>query len=335
MFPEYREVRDHSQSWSKFGKVESLAKVSTPSSEFEILAFSIGNPDPKAPNLIFSAGIHGLEKIGTQVALSFMSHLEARLPWDELLHHVISKVRISFLPLMNPIGMQKFKRSNGNGVDLMRNAPLTSPSASFGVGGQSLSPRLPWYRGNPGQTLGEMEIEAKSLVDWTLKESVESSCTLALDLHSGFGTRDQLWFPYAKSKSVFERIHQIHALSELLDRVMPNHVYLFEPQSKHYTTHGDLWDFTLQELGPEKTFIPITLEMGSWNWVRKNPLQLFSLLGPFNPVKPHRMKRAMRRHLPLLDFLIHATASHSVWTHSNSEWNRKAALEKWFTESLT
>ena len=53
--------------------------------------------------------------------------------------------------------------------------------------------------------------------------------------------------------------------------------------------------------------------MGSWTWVRKNPLQGLSALGRFNPMKPHRLRRTLRRHLPLLDFLFHAAASHAAW----------------------
>jgi hypothetical protein len=329
MFPEYAEVLRHSQTWTKFGFIRELARVNRGSSDFSIHAFSAGSSDPSAPHLIFSGGVHGLEKIGTQVALSFMNHLEARMPWDELLQEAFKKIRISFLPLMNPVGMFRFRRANGNGVDLMRNSPIQSASASFGVGGQAFSPALPWYRGNPTLTHEGMETEAKALIDWVLEETFRSSCVLALDLHSGFGSQDQLWFPYAKSKEPFERIHQVHALWQLLDRVMPNHVYRFEPQAKHYTTHGDLWDYLVEKIAPERNFLPLTLEMGSWNWVRKNPLQLFSLLGPFNPVKPHRMKRAMRRHLPLLDFLIHSTASHAVWTGADRESHRNAAFEKW------
>ena len=35
--------------------------------------------------------------------------------------------------------------------------------------------------------------------------------------------------------------------------------------------------------------------------------------GRFNPVKPHRHRRTLRRHLPLLDFLLHAVISHRAW----------------------
>ena len=40
---------------------------------------------------------------------------------------------------------------------------------------------------------------------------------------------------------------------------------------------------------------------------------ILSSLGRFNPTKPHRHRRTLRRHLQLLDFLLHATASHRAW----------------------
>ena len=54
--------------------------------------------------------------------------------------------------------------------------------------------------------------------------------------------------------------------------------------------------------------------MGSWIWVKKNPLQLFTKTGLFNPMKQHRMNRTLRRHVPLFDFLVHGLISHQVWS---------------------
>lgn len=69
------------------------------------------------------------------------------------------------------------------------------------------------------------------------------------------------------------------------------------------------------EHGPDgPLFLPLTLEMGSWLWVRKNPRQLFSPVGPFNPILPHRLRRVLRRHLPLIDFLQRAVHNAEAWT---------------------
>ncbi len=57
----------------------------------------------------------------------------------------------------------------------------------------------------------------------------------------------------------------------------------------------------------------MTLELGSWLWIRKNPRQIFSRHGIFNPIKAHRIKRVLRRHADLLDFLARAAYSAPQW----------------------
>jgi hypothetical protein len=57
----------------------------------------------------------------------------------------------------------------------------------------------------------------------------------------------------------------------------------------------------------------MTLELGSWLWIRKNPRQLFSRHGIFNPIKAHRTKRVLRRHSDLLDFLTRAAFAAPRW----------------------
>jgi hypothetical protein len=329
MFAEYREIESCCQEWTRFGSVQSIAELNHQDQIYHIPSLTLGSPDPTAPVLVISGGIHGLERIGTHVAISFIRHLIARIRWDEMLQEHLKHLRIVLMPLMNPVGMHHHTRSNGQGVDLMRNAPIEAESASFLVGGHFISPRLPWYRGNLSQTEEGMEVEAKALVNVVRNQLRQSRCVLALDLHSGFGNSDQLWFPYAKTARVFPMIHQVQAFNDILDQVMSNHVYVFEPQAKNYTTHGDLWDYLYETNPGTGAYLPLTLEMGSWNWIRKNPIQLFSLMGPFNPIKPHRQKRAMRRHLPLFDFMMHATSSHSVWTKADPGL-RSIALEKWY-----
>ncbi|MGB1558509.1 MAG: hypothetical protein ACPHCJ_12055, partial [Oceanococcaceae bacterium] len=64
---------------------------------------------------------------------------------------------------------------------------------------------------------------------------------------------------------------------------------------------------------PQRLFLPLTLEMGSWLWVRKNPLQIFNHAGLFNPLVPHRRKRILRQHLVFMNFLLSAAANGSRW----------------------
>jgi hypothetical protein len=141
-----------------------------------------------------------------------------------------------------------------------------------------------------------------------------------LDIHSGFGFHDQIWYPYAKCKDKFPREREALNIKSLLDLTYPNHIYKYEPQSKNYLTHGDLWDYLFDHHltsfdQDQKLYLPLTLELGSWNWIKKNPLQFFSKLGLFHPLKEHRHARIMRRHLLLLDFLIRLVRNESSWKH--------------------
>ncbi|MGZ3809736.1 MAG: zinc carboxypeptidase, partial [Bacteriovorax sp.] len=65
----------------------------------------------------------------------------------------------------------------------------------------------------------------------------------------------------------------------------------------------------------QNIFIPWTLEMGSWIWLKKNPMQLFSKTGLFNPVAPHRYQRTMRRHYILIEFFTRLAQNPiTAWT---------------------
>jgi len=278
--------------------------------------------------------VHGLERIGTNVAISYLRTIVDLIHWDKGLQHLLSKARLLFLPLVNPAGMFATTRANANGVDLMRNSPVDAeqePNVPL-LGGHRKSPKLPWYRGPAG---APMELEAQLLIQFIRRELFPSRFSLALDMHSGFGTVDRLWFPYAYSRRPFEHLPLMYALKTKLQRSLPNHVYIMEPQSVQYTTHGDLWDYLFLESSKESTghtLLPVTLEMGSWIWIKKNPRQLFSSLGIFNPVKPHRLQRTLRRHHALLDFMLRAVASHENWANAERVENEytERAMELWY-----
>jgi hypothetical protein len=106
--------------------------------------------------------------------------------------------------------------------------------------------------------------------------------------------------------------------SELFKKTHPYNLYKIEPQSDSYLINGDLWDYLYdkhyQKHGVSgQIFIPWTLEMGSWIWVKKNPSQIFKSTGLFNPILPHRYKRMMRRHWGLLEFFIQSTINYKNW----------------------
>ena len=288
--------------------VLELARVD----QLPIHAFRFGATAPTAPVLLVVGGVHGIERIGTEVATAFLSTLVARLAWDAVLHDALTRCRVIVVPLLNPVGMTRGQRANGNGVDLMRNAPAHELGGTPLLGGQRITPRLPWYMG-PAQAA--MEPEAAALVALVMDQVFTSPFSIAVDLHSGYGFADRLWYPYARTREPVPDLPAFLALGHLLDVTLPNHVYRLEQTAQAYTIRGDLWDHLYDRrlaLG-HGTTLPLTLEMGSWAWVRKNPFQGLTSLGRFNPIKPHRQRRTLRRHLPLLDFLLHATVSHRAW----------------------
>lgn len=307
-------------------------EVSVGEQRFPVHVVALGNPDPEVPVVGFFGGVHGLERIGSAVVLAYLRSLVRRLPWDSLLHRQLETVRLVFMPLVNPGGMWRGTRANPNGVDLMRNAPLEArEKVPFLIGGQRISARLPWYR---GALAGPMEVENQAVCAVVEREFSSRSFGIALDCHSGFGINDRIWFPYAHTALPIAHLPEMHALKGIYDATHPNHRYVFEPQSRQYLTHGDLWDYLYQRAcaEPGRIFLPLTLEMGSWLWVKKNPRQILSRHGMFNPLIEHRQQRVLRRHVFWLDFLTRAACGHRLWIPSpaDRESYRRQALEHWY-----
>ncbi len=276
--------------------------------------------------------MHGLERIGSEVVIAFLNSMVMRLQWDATLHQQLESLRLIFMPIVNPGGMWLGTRANPRGVDLMRNAPIdaTDP-VPYLVGGQRISAALPWFRGHAG---APMEMENQALCAAVHSELLNHPFSMALDCHSGFGVRDRIWFPYAHSREPIAHLAEMRALKHIFRQTYSHHAYVFEPQSLQYLAHGDVWDHLYQQACalPERVFLPLTLEMGSWLWIKKNPRQMFSLKGLFNPLIEHRQNRVLRRHLSLLDFLARAAASHSLWApaaFSRVQWHTRA-LQDWY-----
>jgi hypothetical protein len=287
-----------------------VCEVACGSERLPVHVVTLGNPSRGVPAIGIFGGVHGLERIGAEVALAFLRSLVMRLPWDGVLHRQLESLRMVFMPLVNPAGIALGTRANGRGVDLMRNAPVEAVGrVPFMIGGQRRSAALPWYRGEAG---APMEAESEALCRVVDEELLGRSFSLAIDCHSGFGLRDRIWFPHAHTPAPIEHLPELLALQRILDQTLTHHRYVLEPQSRQYLAHGDLWDHlylrALQR--PGDVFLPLTLEMGSWLWVKKNPRQLFSRHGLFNPLIEHRQQRVLRRHVGWLDFMARAVCSY-------------------------
>lgn len=317
------------------GQLESrvVGKVTMPQGgDYPLHAVSLGNPDPSVPAVGYFGGVHGLERIGAEVVIAYLQSLVMRLQWDSTLHKQLESVRLVFMPIVNPGGMALGTRANPQGVDLMRNAPISSADpVPFLVGGQRISARLPWYRGAQS---APMEMENTAVCTVVTEELLSRKFSVAVDCHSGFGARDRIWFPYAHTRAPIAHLAEVQALKKIFVQSNSNHRYIFEPQSLQYLAHGDVWDYLYQQACTEvdRIFLPLTLEMGSWLWVKKNPRQLFSRHGMFNPLIEHRQQRVLRQHQSFLDFLSRAACGHSLWlpTVENRPHFYAQALQDWY-----
>lgn len=332
--PELRQIEtiiqcDHKEYLS----TQILCHVSYRNLSLPVYALTLGGKAKNLPSIAYVGGIHGLERIGTQVVLAFLESLLQRLHWDLTFTDILQRVRIHILPLINPVGMLRHTRANGQGIDLMRNAPIDSEERTVWLGGgHRISPALPWYRGRAGEP---MQLEARSLCAYIQQEVIPAPFSLVLDCHSGFGFHNQIWFPYAKSRiEPIKHLGEVYYLRQLFMQTYPYQNYRFEPQSQHYLTHGDLWDYLYQLASAnDNVFLPLTLEMGSWRWIRKNPLQIRNSLGFFHPIKPHRINRVLRGHLVLMEFLLHATLSYRKWLiASHAQDMERQALDLWYSD---
>jgi hypothetical protein len=339
LLPELRELMIVAEHVANAGhdwfRVEVLGEVHHGGESFPLIAFRFGPADPTLPTLAVIGGVHGLERIGTQVVLSYLRMLVEMDRWDRVTQELLATTRLVSIPLLNPVGMYLQRRSNGNRVDLMRNAPVRAEglAAWHLFGGHRLSPLLPWYQGRED---APMEAEARMLCDFVRREIFQARTALSVDVHSGYGQVDRLWFPFARCRKALPDLPEVVALKHVLDRAFPNHVYCIEPQSQHYLAHGDLWDHLYSDYQiaqPGGHYLPFTLEMGSWLWVKKNWGQAFSALGYFNPRLPHRVRRTLRRHLFLFDLFHRAIRSPDVWSglaEAERERLRKQGLEAWY-----
>lgn len=131
--------------------------------DLPIYSLTLGSQKPASPTLLITGGVHGLERIGTQVILSWLQTLLERCRWDTHTKALLAQIHIVILPLVNPVGMLNNTRSNGNGIDLNRHAPVqANEKTPFLAGGHRLGNWLPWYRGKTG---AELEPELAVMID--------------------------------------------------------------------------------------------------------------------------------------------------------------------------
>jgi hypothetical protein len=334
-FPELNRLEALIAQLGDNAKVEIVDTVYYEHYAFPLYCITLGSTKPDVPVLAYFGGVHGLEKIGTEVIFAYLHTVIELLKWDEQFNAQLENARLVFFPLVNPVGVFRGTRCNGNGVDLMRNSPVRGTGERNICSGQRYSLHLPWYQGDSTQ----MEKEAQALCTVVQRCLRESPLTISIDLHSGFGLHDRLWFPYAYCKQPYAGIAETYAWKQLFDRCYPHHFYKIEPISQEYVIDGDLWDYLYQQFEQhndgQRIFLPLTLEMGSWSWLRKSPRHVFMRHGLFHPLLPHRQQRILRRHLTLFDFLYRSLLSPKSWAALDADQQQdyyQHALRLWYAK---
>ncbi len=81
-FPELQQLEQLIERFGNRAHSQIVERIQYKNLEFPIHCITLGSNDPNAPVLAFFGGVHGLEKIGSEVILSFMQTLCARLYAD-------------------------------------------------------------------------------------------------------------------------------------------------------------------------------------------------------------------------------------------------------------
>ncbi|EMJ90645.1 M14 family zinc carboxypeptidase [Leptospira alstonii] len=296
------------------GKLASFAQIgfSRKTSEgfrFPIHALKIGTEKGLKEHPVgIVAGVHGLETIGILILLDFLEYILHPESTGYIPELKKSKLGIIVLPILNPGGVALKQRSNPAGVDLMRNSGREAVKPLPFFGGQKISGRLPYFRGKG------LEPESRALFRLVQESFFEVKDVIipVVDLHSGFGTVDNVWWPYAYTKAPCPDTSLYQKIEEHLKHHCGHIHFQYGPQSETYTTHGDLWDRLYDQYRDyhDKRFshwtsklLPLTLEVGTWSDIQEDPSKLFRKRGIFNPASFNKIETVTRYRSFLRDFV--------------------------------
>lgn len=275
-----------------------------------IYLLEIGRPGAlKKHAVTLVSGVHGLETIGIRIHLDILKSLinpKSKFYSPDL---QAGKFGIYSIPIMNPAGVARLTRANARGIDLNRNSGIRAEKPLPFFGGHSLSALLPYYRGKTRQRESRALFRFLYEHVWRRRKKIH----MALDIHSGYGADNFIWWPYAFSD---REVFQEKAFTSIADALKEKHpAYRFEPMAASYQMHGDLWDYALLEFEKlqrknqkkKSLFLPYTFEIGTWQEIKKDPRRLFNRQKIFNP-PPESRKAYLKDHRQLLCDFIHLYA---------------------------
>lgn len=262
------------------------------------------------------AGVHGLETIGIQVLLDFMEYIVNPKSSGYIPEIKSGKVGILCLPIANPGGVALKRRANPGGVDLMRNSGIDAEHPTPFFGGHKLTRRLPYFRGKG------LQPESRSLLRLMAEYFYPITKTVlpVLDVHSGFGAIDRVWWPYAKTDTFCEDQSAYEKVADYLKNQCGHGNLEYGSQSDSYQANGDLWDLVydqfkgVQRAKDSSLLLPFTLEIGTWSSIKEEPSRIFKKKGIFNPTKANRQETITRYRGFLRDYVMLSSTKPKNWS---------------------
>jgi hypothetical protein len=103
--PEMVTLRRLARALDGKARVRVEATVERNGRPFPLISIVMGSEDPEAPSFGVFGGVHGLERIGSDVVISWIQTLTETMDWDEFVQERLKKSRLVFMPIVNPVGI--------------------------------------------------------------------------------------------------------------------------------------------------------------------------------------------------------------------------------------
>jgi len=93
-FPELEQLERIIERFGDKAHTQIIERIHYKGREFPIHCITLGSTQPDVPVMAFFGGVHGLEKIGSEVILSYMETISQLLDWDEEFLNRLEKSRL-------------------------------------------------------------------------------------------------------------------------------------------------------------------------------------------------------------------------------------------------
>ena len=257
------------RGWQKrYPKVSQLVRIGRSNQGQALWALSVGRRR-NAPAILVNGAHHGEEILSVEFVLDAIQWILAAAEDDPRVQAWLSKLRIVFVPLVNPDGLNSFLkvsreggRKNGFGlkgkmpqrselgVDLNRNYPIRWGAS--GERGSKSSRRSRFYRGPAAAS----ESETRAMMRLAHREHFAAS----LSFHTGTVA---LLPPYTIPKMRSPQPNECDAIAQILTQDLPEHPQkgLFEIKRMLYPVEGTDQDWLRYNYGT----VALLVEGARWS----------------------------------------------------------------------